>query len=243
MNIQQLAKFIFPDNIYCIRCGKIIDSTRIYSLCDDCVRNFHWANKKTCDKCGKIVEEEGIYILCKDCRHKTHYFQKGFTCLMYGLYERELIWAFKYGKQGYMAEKLGEILVDRMEPEFENGLAIDIIMPVPIHKKKLRQRGFNQAELMARPLAKGCGLPLESKALLRKKSTPAMSNLDSVQRSQNIAGAFVIEKGKEELVTEKSILLVDDVYTTGSTVDECSRVLLEAGAKEVYVVTIAAGAN
>lgn len=243
MSFREIAKIVFPDNIYCIRCGKIIDSTRTYSLCDDCVRNFHWTNKKTCEKCGKLMEEEGIYELCKDCRHNTHYFRQGFTCLMYGLYERELVWAFKYGKQGYMGEKLGAMMIDRLEAEFKNGLIIDIIIPVPLHQNKRRQRGFNQAELMARPLGKAWGLPLEAKVLYRRKSTPAMSGLNPIHRRENVAGAFVVERGKEEKIKEKSILLIDDVYTTGSTVDECSRVLLEAGAKEVFVLTLAAGAN
>lgn len=243
MNFRQIAKIIFPDNIYCLRCGKAIDSTRPYSLCDECIRNFHWANKKTCEKCGKLMEAEGIYNLCKDCRHTRHYFKKGFTCLMYGLYERELVWAFKYGKKGYMADNLGEIMVDRLKGEFKNGLIIDTVIPVPIHKKKLRQRGFNQAELLAKFLAKGFGLQLESKILLRKKNTPVMSNLSPVERRENIDGAFVIKEGKEGEIKDKAILLVDDVYTTGSTVDECSRILLLAGAKEVYVITLAAGAN
>lgn len=243
MNLRQIAKNLFPDNIYCIRCGKIINSTRIYSLCDDCIRTFHWANKKTCDKCGKIMEENGIYNLCKDCRQTSHYFTQGFTCLMYGLYEKELLWAFKYGKQGYMAEKFAEIIRDRLEPEFENGLEVDVIIPVPIHRKKLRERGFNQAELMARPLSKIWALPLERNALIRAKSTSAMSTLDTFQRRENIAGAFVIREGQEGVVRDKSVLLVDDVYTTGSTVDECSRILLECGAKTVYVITLAAGAN
>lgn len=243
MNLRQIAKFIYPDDIYCIRCGKVIDSTRTYSLCDDCIRNFHWTNKKTCDKCGKLMEEDGIYSLCKDCRHNPHYFTRGFTCLMYGLYEKELIWSFKYSKQGYIGEKIGKIIQDRLEPEFEKGLNIDIIIPVPIHKKKLRQRGFNQAELMGRPLSKAWGLPLERKILIRAKSTSAMSTLDPFERRENIAGAFMINRGEEGVVKEKSILLIDDVYTTGSTVDECSRILLDAGAKEVYVVTLAAGAN
>lgn len=243
MNIRELGKLIFPDNIYCLGCGKIIDSSRTYSLCDECVRNFHWANKKVCDKCGKLMSEDGIYDLCKDCRHETHYFRKGFTCLMYGLYERELVWAFKYGKQGYMSDKLGEMLIDRLEPEFEKGLKIDIIVPVPIHKEKLKQRGFNQAELMAKPLAKKSSLPLISQVLLRTKSTLAMSNLDPVQRKENILGAFMVKKGKERVLKEKSILLVDDVYTTGSTANECSKVLLEAGAKAIYIITLAAGSN
>ena len=243
MIIRQIIKIIFPDDIYCIRCGKIIDSTRTYSLCDDCIRNFHWTNNKTCNKCGKLMDEEGVYSLCKDCRNMDHYFAQGFTCLMYGLYEKELLWAFKYGKQGYLGEKLGEILKDRLEPEFEKGLNIDVIIPVPIHKKKLRQRGFNQAELMAKPLSKAWGLVFDKKALIRTKSTSAMSSLDPLERRANVAGAFVIDKGQEGVVKDKSILLVDDVYTTGSTVDECSRVLLDAGAKDVYVLTLAAGAN
>ena len=243
MNFREIIKLVFPDNIYCIRCGKIIDSTRAYSLCDDCIRDFHWANKKTCDKCGKIMDEEGIYKLCKDCRHSNHHFTRGFTCLMYGLYERELVLAFKYGKQGYIGEKLGEMMIDRLEAELEKGLNFDIIIPVPINKKRLRQRGFNQAELMAKPLAKAWNLPLEVRTLIRTRNTPVMSKLDALARRENIAGAFAVDKEKGQKLKDKAILLVDDVYTTGSTVDECAKVLVEAGAKEVYVLTFAAGAN
>ncbi len=243
LKIRQWLKFVFPDGLYCFGCRALIDDSRPYGLCDDCMAKFHWANKKVCEKCGKIMEEEGVFIRCKDCRREEPDFEQGFTCFLYGLYEREVIQALKYGGAGYMADKLGALLWDRLKPELAKGLWVDIMVPVPIHWKKKRRRGYNQAALLARRLGEFSGISVLEEGLERVRNTPAMSQLDRQQRAANLKGAFRLHPKAVNRISGKQILLIDDVYTTGATATQCTKVLKENGAREVYVLTLAAGAN
>ena len=190
-----------------------------------------------------MMDDDSRHPQCKDCREFPHLFERGFTCVQYGLYERSVMLSFKYGDKGYIGEKLGEILFDRIQPEMESGLAFDIIIPVPMHKSKVRKRGYNQAELMARPLAQKTGIPLLKEGLIRVKASKPMSKLSTYDRMENVKNIFTLKEDAVKLVRNQTILLVDDIYTTGSTADECSRVLLNAGAEKVYLLTFAAGAN
>jgi len=241
--VNDFLEILFPGNIYCICCGRIIDDTRPYSLCDHCVRAFHWATGKTCLKCGKIMDGASRRGLCRDCSDIAHMFEQGFTCVQYGLYERTVMLSFKYGDKAYIGEKLGEILFDRINPEMESGLEFDYIIPVPMHKRKMQKRGYNQAELMARPLANKTGMPLLKDALIRTRESRPMSKLSTFDRRENVKNIFTLREDAVKLIRSKTVLLIDDIYTTGSTADECSRVLLEAGAEKVYLLTFAAGAN
>jgi len=114
---------------------------------------------------------------------------------------------------------------------------VELIVPVPLHRKREKARGFNQAELLARELGKFCGIPVETRALLKIKNTPAQVSLEAESRKLNLQEAFLAKK--PERIADRIILLVDDVYTTGSTLKECSAVLLKAGAREVRAVTLA----
>lgn len=231
---------IYPSNIYCISCGNIIDDSRPYSLCDACVRTLKWANGRTCRLCGKILQEDYAPDLCTDCEEAGHVFEKGFTCVEYGSAERELIHQFKYKDKAYLGRKLAEIMYDRIQPE---GLKPDLILPVPMFRRKERKRGYNQAAVLAANLAKHMGLPCERKLLVRVVETEAMSRLGALGRRRNIREVFSVPQGKAERLAEKTVLLVDDIYTTGSTADACTAALLEAGAARVFVFTFASGAN
>jgi ComF family protein len=114
---------------------------------------------------------------------------------------------------------------------------VDVMVPVPLHIRRLRQRGFNQALLMVRELNKRMGIPYEERALAKIKDTPVQIALKKRERRKNLKGAFQVRD--QETIQGKSIVLVDDVYTTGATVNECSRTLLAAGAKQVTVLTVA----
>lgn len=237
--IDCITEVIYPSNIYCLSCGNLIDKTRPYALCDDCLLNMNWANQRTCDKCGKILRS-GYYLdLCIDCSEITHVFEKGFASVEYGRVEREMIHNLKYKDKPYFGRKIAQIMFDRIEPE---GLKVDLLIPVPMNKKKERKRGYNQAEILAHSLAKLMALPYV-KGLIRDFDTEAMSHLGAEDRRENIKGAFSVKKGFDKRIKGKKILLIDDVFTTGSTVDECAEVLLAAGADKIYVMVFAAGAN
>lgn len=231
---------IYPSNIYCISCGNIIDDSRPYALCDDCVRMLKWANGRTCGRCGKILQEDYGPELCTDCTEIGHVFDKGFTCVEYGPAERELVHQFKYKDKAYLGRKLAEIMYDRMRQE---ELKPDFILPVPMFKRKKRQRGYNQAAILAECLAKHMELPCDERLLVRVAETEAMSRLGALDRRRNIREVFSVPHNRAERLAGKTVLLVDDVYTTGSTADACAAALLEAGAAGVFVFTFASGAN
>ena len=163
----------------------------------------------------------------------------------YGSYEgglRELIHLLKYGGVRPAAKVLGRMLADAIS-HLDNALGEEnlLIVPVPLHPKKLRQRGFNQSELIAQAALKLMQSPhrfqLAPKAMERRRETQSQIGLSRHQRRENMRGAFAVNRADE--IKNKSILVVDDVFTTGTTVSECARVLRRAGASKVYAATVA----
>ncbi len=179
---------------------------------------------------------------CGLCRRIEPVFARA---LAYGSYEgglRELIHLLKYGGVRPAANVLGRMLAEviaGLEPHFHTDQVV--LVPVPLHRIRLRQRGFNQAEMIARAALKMCAqssrLRLGAQVLERKRETASQIGLTSHQRRENLRGAFGV--AQVEAVNGREILLVDDVYTTGATVSECARVLRRAGATRVWVATVA----
>jgi ComF family protein len=200
-----------------------------------------------CSVCGErlhgpylLAVEQGDAI-CGICRRLEPPFVKAAA---YGSYEgglRELIHLLKYDRVRPAANVLGRMLaeaVSDLQPLFAN-LPV-LVVPVPLHARRFRQRSFNQAELIARTALKlmpGTGLQLRSATLQRTRETQSQIGLSRHQRRENMRGAFAVAQRSE--VAEREILLVDDVFTTGTTVSECARVLRRAGASKVYVATVA----
>lgn len=235
-----ILEVIFPSNIYCIRCGSLIDSTRTYALCDDCIRKLHWITGRTCDKCGKALPDAYRGARCYDCMTLQHSFTKGYSCLTYGLYEREILMDLKYNGKGYLAMKLGDMMYDRMMCE---DLTPDVIIPVPTGRQREKKRGYNQAELLAKRLGKRWSVDVDTVSLCRKKETKPLRSLTPAEREAALAGAFSVEKKYRNRIADKTVLLIDDIYTTGATADACSCALLQAGAKDVYFLSLASGGN
>jgi len=148
----------------------------------------------------------------------------------------EAISRFKFGGVARLARPLGALLADYADPEFPFS-AVDLIIPVPLHPRRLRERGFNQSLLLARQVGKRRSIPLNFTALHRTRQTQPQTQLSGAERRKNVRGAFEVRQA--EVVGGKRILLVDDVFTTGATVQECASVLGEAGASEVHVLTLA----
>lgn len=235
-------------------CGALIDSSRPYSLCDECVRKIHWINEgRTCGKCGKALPETYMGEWCYDCMKSAHYFEKGFSCMTYGFHERELMMDLKYNSKGYIARRFGEIMFDRMIPELAD-LHIDCVVPVPVGRDRLRKRGYNQAELMASSFtgrwkreAVDAGLPeapeLCAKALYRTRETVMLRSLSPEERAMALDGAFAVRPAEISRIQGRNVLLIDDIYTTGATADACSKALLDGGAGRVYYLSLASGGN
>jgi ComF family protein len=195
-----------------------------------------------CWACGErlLSPDAGEQRLCLECTRLTPPFRRA---VAYGSYEgglRDLIHLLKYERMRSAAPVLGRMLAEAVSvllPEF--GPAV-LVLPVPLHESKQRQRGFNQSELIARAMLKqvaGVRLGIETTLLVRRRATDSQIGLSRAQRHANLRGAFSITRS--DAVAGRDILLVDDVFTTGTTVTECARVLRRAGAGEVWVATVA----
>ena len=228
---------IYPSSIYCIACGNLIDKTRKYSLCDECIRKFNWVTQRSCDKCGRPLRDNQKGDRCGICNDVELAFEKGYVCVEYDDDTKEIVHHYKFNDQVYIAKVVAEIMRDKLKGKCE---LLSLITAVPMHKKRLRKRGYNQAEVLARELGKLIALPYEP-LLARVNPTPPMSSLGIEARRLNLEEAFAMRKGQD--ARDKTILLIDDVLTTGSTADACARVMLDAGAKRVNLAVFAAGTS
>ena len=149
---------------------------------------------------------------------------------------RRVVQKFKYGRKVSLGRPLGQLMAQGCA-EFLNECPVELILPVPLHPKRLRWRGFNQSVLLARQVSRAYGIPVDPFVVRRNKETPPQTQLTEEERRKNVRGVFSLNPQKR--IEGKRVLLVDDVYTSGATVNECSRVLKKGGAQEVYVVTLA----
>jgi ComF family protein len=192
-----------------------------------------WITGRHCEKCGKSLSDNDPGPLCFSCAEtgasgRQHSFDKGYACTSYDSVAQSVIFALKYGSRSDIGSNVGEILYDRMLSEFDaDELAgmYDLVIPVPIYLEKKKKRGYNHADLMAESFASRAGIRCESEALIRTKATKPMKGLGPEERKANISGAFDIRDRKRGLIQNSRILLVDDIYTTGATIDEIAGAL------------------
>jgi len=233
--IKSLIDFIFPP--ICYICGKPFSSEKEVGMCPHCISQIKYIGSPLCSKCGKPFYSEVLTDhLCGDCLTRRRYFNRARAV---GYYDGILIKAvhlLKYKLKNHLAFPLGNLMAHRME-SFLTGANYHLIMPVPLHPKRLRKRGFNQALFLARLISRRYKIPLDGYTLTRRKWTKPQVGLSEQDRRDNVKGAFLLLKSDK--VLDKNVLLVDDVYTSSNTVEECSKVLIKAGADRVDVLTLA----
>jgi ComF family protein len=233
-----LASVCFP--VGCRFCEQLLTDARRLPLCDHCLDSFQEIPPGSCDLCGLPGTFDPEFpkevSFCPDCQEHRFAFQ---VSRSYGFYEGALARAIVLLKHEQI-EPLGSwfahLLAARVHREAER-LAADVVVPVPLHLQRSRERGFNQVDLFGRPLAKLLQLPYRPVLLMRSRPRPEKHLLRSDERWEAVRGAFAIRKGGR--VDNLRILLLDDVMTTGATLDACSRALRDAGAKSVLGLTIA----
>ncbi|WP_053955779.1 ComF family protein [Inediibacterium massiliense] len=233
-----LLNFIYPRNIYCILCNEPITKDQEYSLCAYCREKIHFIDR-CCEKCGKPLELLYLPNKCPDCMKINHYFTEGFSCVEYNEEMKKIIHRLKYQNQRYLSYHMAQIMKDQLQKQ--NIKDIDYIFPVPLYKDKERKRGFNQSYLLSKYLGKWMNIKVNQKCLLKIKDTLSQNQLSKEDRKNNLKDAFFV--CQEKLVRNKTILLIDDVYTTGNTVDACCKEILKFNPKEIYVLTFATGKN
>lgn len=204
-------------------------------ICPDCHKAIRPVLPPYCPCCG-LPYPSGEGHLCAACLRERRYFTIHRTCALYEGALKEAIHRFKYGGVFPLVRVFGDLLQPTLQA-LTRSYPIDVMIPVPLHIRRLRERGFNQALLLVRELSKRMGIPYQERALKKIKDTPVQIALKKRERRKNLRGAFQVKD--REAIRGKAIVLVDDVYTTGATINECSRTLLKAGAKQVAVLTVA----
>ena len=229
--ISKILNKLYIKDYRCIVCNKEIPHGSRYSMCDKCRDSLPYI-KHPCGKCGGEIPSG---LACTNCKSNMPVFEKNIVALNYVPPITTLIYKYKYENARYLSNPLGQILVDTY---MSSGFDVDYIVPVPIHENRRKDRGYNQVELLL-PSFDAINIPYYTDIVERIIDTPHQTMLSRKERLTNLDGAFrVIDKSK---VKGKSILILDDVYTTGATLNELAKVLYKAKAKAVYGLVIAHG--
>ena len=232
--LETAASLLYPPR--CPVCDRLL-GMGMQRMCPACRRRVHYLSGSLCCRCGKKLSDcEAEY--CGDCRRGQHVFTAGRA-----LYEYEdiapALYRFKYGGCREYADFFGRELAGQLGA-YIRSLVPDGLVPIPMYPAKERRRGYNQAGLLARALGRELELPVYPKLVSRNRNTRPLKNLNCEERVNNLKKAFNLAQNGVKL---KTIILVDDIYTTGSTMDQVSAVLLAGGCERVYFVTLAVGAG
>lgn len=233
MLYKGLVDAVYPR--HCPVCDGIVGQRR-EKICLGCMDKLKLLTPPFCMRCGKKVEDGAEY--CRDCREREHIFDRGRA-----LYEYDsaaaAIYRFKYaGRQEY-ADFFGEQIAEYLG-DFIRGQRPEGFVPIPLHRRRKARRGYNQAQLLAAAAGREMGIPVYSELLVRERDTVPQKKLNPQERQNNLKKAFNISKNDVKL---KTIIVFDDIYTTGSTIDEAARTLKAAGAERICFVTLACGAG
>ena len=225
---------LFPP--LCHVCRRFVSKAGELHICPDCRELMPPIAAPLCIVCGIPFTGAGNDHVCGSCSTSPPRFDAARAALVYEGASRDLIHAFKYRSKTHLRRPLALLTIERLS-EFIQSRRPDLILPVPLHRKKLSSRGFNQAVLLGEFLSQRLMIPLDRRNLRRIRWTEPQVNLPAHDRRTNVKGAFAIRDS--DLVKGRRVLLVDDVLTTGSTADECGKVLKAAGAADVTVITVA----
>lgn len=241
--IKDLLNMVFPPK--CLLCGGFLWQEYVQvegislSICRTCFSEFRKITSPLCPVCGipfVSTTSQGDH-LCEGCLRALPFYEASGAPYAYEGRMAQAISLFKYGQKSVAADSLGPLLATFARTWFKQTCSKLIVMPVPLHPKRLRERGFNQSLLLARYVARSLETELDFLSLRRIKYTLPQTRLQGKERRKNVRGAFGIWNGRS--FKGRRILLIDDVNTTGSTLNECSRVLKRAGCDKVFCLTLA----
>ena len=224
----------------CRICDRLLTTSSRVPICDGCLESFERIPNILCKVCGLplpgLAGNPDHPLICPACLDKTYAFDRARSFAVYqGTLVRAIL-LLKFEQIEPLGAWFAQRLADLVNAEGE-GLAADVVVPVPLHRDRERERGYNQAALVSKPLAKGLRLPHKAVLLVRTRARPDKQILSLEERWESVRGAFATRPGSQ--VDNLRVLLVDDVLTTGATLDACARALREAGAKSVAGLTIA----
>lgn len=228
--INTAFNFLYPTQ--CRVCKSQIGFESVPYLCDECWKNIDFIIHPFCDLCGL----PNINGTCSDCNAKPPRYGKLRTIAFYEGALQQAIHLFKFEGRINLAKFLIKLIVYNIPSDF-NISDYDYIIPIPIHKKRLNERGFNQSYVLSKGISEIAEVEVNTNVLIRRRNTSPQSSLDREKRLQNMIGAFGLSN--EEQIRGNRILVLDDVFTTGSTISEAVNVLWNADPTEVDVLTLA----
>ena len=231
--IKEYSK-VFDETLFpgfsCDVCSTEIKNLKL-RLCQNCIDGIVFHNGKLCAKCGMPVKEEEV--VCEVCKDRNYNFNRAYSVCDYGPISAALVKSFKFDLKKY----IGETIASMMAAYFNSlNLKADYLTFVPLGEERLKERGFNQTEVIANELSKLIKIPVID-LLTREVETPKQSSLDQKERLKNLKDAFKV-KAKESL-KGKTVMLIDDVFTTGATLDECSKALKKLKPEKIIAFTFA----
>jgi competence protein ComFC len=232
----RLAELIFFPS-FCELCSSLLEFPQERVICHSCWKSIRTSYHSYCLGCGRFFEAPEEPHLCQACLEMRPPFSHHRSGGKYKGKLKDIILLYKFRHFQVLGKDLARFVYRALGKEEEIWWKVDFIIPVPLHPKRKKERGFNQAEIIAKELARIKGIELGDKLLVKVKNVPPQTSLKVEERAKNVSGAFLITQ--KEKIKKKVVLLVDDVYTTGSTIRECSSVLKKAGVKEVKALTVA----
>ena len=232
--LRDITDVIFPPR--CLGCAEILPNLHLQTFCVSCREKIRFITGSHCPICGMaFFDSPAPDHLCGNCLEKNPSFGLARAVACYETLILDAIHQFKYGRDISTGSALAVFMAEFDFPDF-NFTDYSIIIPVPLHIERLRERGFNQALILAKAIGKKYSIPVNFSLLKRTKSTLTQTGLDKSQREKNIRGAFTVTDNAQ--AKGKSIILIDDVYTTGATLNQCAKTLIKAGAGKVAALTL-----
>ncbi len=234
--MARVGDWLYPR--VCVGCEALSDWPGRH-LCASCRGQIRLHDRSLCEVCGAPVEGAVTHaFVCGACTAVKPAFDRARAAGQFRGVLRAAVHQFKYGGALWLARDLADLLEGCVAAHFD-AAAADVVVPVPLYPLRQRERGYNQAAVLGGELACRLGRRFDGRALARVRETQTQTRLSAPQRRENILGAFAVER--PAWVVRRRVLLVDDVMTTGATLNECARVLKRAGAREVWAVTVARG--
>jgi len=233
--IRRTIRVVLP--VYCSICGSPLTDDPTPHFCADCWRTITSMPSPRCSRCDRpfpsaIATAYSPHHMCQPCLLHPPSYTRAWTLYPYTSPLRDAICLFKYRGKVSLASALGSLMAKQL-PFFGH---VDVIIPVPLHQDRLRQREFNQSLLLADQIGRVLGIPVSYTNLIRTTPSPPQTSLTKKSRLKNLRGAFALQYPNE--IMKKRVLLIDDVFTTGTTVNECAKSLRKAGSWDVLVLTL-----
>jgi ComF family protein len=232
--LRGMVDMAYPPKTRCLSCGNPLKNYNEYYICNYCKTSLPFISGFICKKCGRPLEEEtNSDGLCGECAMRVTYFDEAAAVFEFSGAIQDMLHRLKYEGETDIASSIGKFMAWKLKKE---NWHIDVIAPVPLHTDRMKERGFNQSYLLASTIGWECGIDVSEGLLKRKRYTESQVSLSRLERIFNVKDAF---DASESEIEGKSVLVVDDIMTTGSTLNECSKAIRGYSPKNVYCLAAA----